>query len=68
MITAPMQTNVQWGSQINMNCSVYDPSPHSIAQPPPVSRPLQRGSWQTGSTSSTSSMLNKDNYFFNLMQ
>ncbi|KAL1263049.1 hypothetical protein QQF64_005788 [Cirrhinus molitorella] len=55
MITAPMQTNVQWGSQTNVNCSVYEPSPRSIAQPPPVSRPLQRGSWQTGSTSSTSS-------------
>lgn len=55
MITAPMQTNVQWGSQMNVNCSVYEPTPHSIAQPPPVSRPLQRGSWQTGSTSSTSS-------------
>ncbi|CAM4726972.1 unnamed protein product [Leuciscus chuanchicus] len=56
MITAPMQTNVQWGSQMNVNCSVYEPTPHSIAQPPPVSRPLQRGSWQTGSTSSTSSL------------
>ncbi|XP_016390227.1 phosphoinositide 3-kinase adapter protein 1-like isoform X2 [Sinocyclocheilus rhinocerous] len=55
MITAPMQTNVQWGSQMNVNCSVYEPAPRSIAQPPPVSRPLQRGSWQTGSTSSTSS-------------
>ncbi|XP_050982488.1 phosphoinositide 3-kinase adapter protein 1 isoform X2 [Labeo rohita] len=55
MITAPMQTNVQWGSQMNVNCSVYEPTPRSIAQPPPVSRPLQRGSWQTGSTSSTSS-------------
>ncbi|XP_050982487.1 phosphoinositide 3-kinase adapter protein 1 isoform X1 [Labeo rohita] len=56
MITAPMQTNVQWGSQMNVNCSVYEPTPRSIAQPPPVSRPLQRGSWQTGSTSSTSSL------------
>ncbi|XP_073690082.1 phosphoinositide 3-kinase adapter protein 1 isoform X2 [Garra rufa] len=55
MITAPMQTNVQWGSQMNVNCSLYEPTPRSIAQPPPVSRPLQRGSWQTGSTSSTSS-------------
>uniref|UniRef100_A0A8C1D5Z4 Phosphoinositide-3-kinase adaptor protein 1 n=1 Tax=Cyprinus carpio carpio TaxID=630221 RepID=A0A8C1D5Z4_CYPCA len=55
MITAPMQTNSQWGSQMNVNCSVYEPAPRSIAQPPPVSRPLQRGSWQTGSTSSTSS-------------
>ncbi|XP_016412303.1 phosphoinositide 3-kinase adapter protein 1-like isoform X1 [Sinocyclocheilus rhinocerous] len=55
MITAPMQINSQWGSQMNMNCSVYEPTPRSIAQPPPVSRPLQRGSWQTGSNSSTSS-------------
>ncbi|KTF85678.1 hypothetical protein cypCar_00019829 [Cyprinus carpio] len=55
MITAPMQTNSQWSSQMNMNCSVYEPTPRSVAQPPPVGRPLQRGSWQTGSTSSTSS-------------
>ncbi|XP_059373569.1 phosphoinositide 3-kinase adapter protein 1-like isoform X4 [Carassius carassius] len=56
MITAPIQTNSQWGSQMNVNCSVYEPTPRLIAQPPPVSRPLQRGSWQTGSTSSTSSL------------
>ncbi|XP_051503553.1 phosphoinositide 3-kinase adapter protein 1-like isoform X2 [Myxocyprinus asiaticus] len=55
MITAPMQTNTQWGSQVNMNCSVYEPAHRLITQPPPVSRPLQRGTWQTGSTSSTSS-------------
>ncbi|XP_052469095.1 phosphoinositide 3-kinase adapter protein 1-like isoform X1 [Carassius gibelio] len=56
MITAPIQTNSQWGAQMNVNCSVYEPAPRLIAQPPPVSRPLQRGSWQTGSTSSSSSL------------
>nr|XP_055026562.1 phosphoinositide 3-kinase adapter protein 1 isoform X2 [Misgurnus anguillicaudatus] len=55
MITAPMQTNVHWVPNKNINCSVYESTPRSITQPPPVSRPLQRGSWQTGSTSSTSS-------------
>ncbi|XP_052006422.1 phosphoinositide 3-kinase adapter protein 1 isoform X2 [Xyrauchen texanus] len=55
MITAPMQTNTQWGPQVNMNCSVYEPAPRLVTQPPPVSRPLQRGTWPTISTSSTSS-------------
>ncbi|KAA0717907.1 B-cell adapter for phosphoinositide 3-kinase [Triplophysa tibetana] len=55
LITAPMQANVHWGSHKNVNCSLYEPAPRVINQPPPVSRPVQRGSWQTGSTSSTSS-------------
>lgn len=55
MITAPMQTNINFGSNKNVNCSLYEPAPRVINQPPPVSRSLQRGSWQTGSTSSTSS-------------
>lgn len=55
MITAPMQTNAQWASQVNVNCSVYEPTPRSVVQPPSISRAPQRGSWQTGSTSSTSS-------------
>ncbi|XP_056616516.1 phosphoinositide 3-kinase adapter protein 1 isoform X1 [Triplophysa dalaica] len=55
MITAPMQANVHWGSNKNVNCSLYEPGPRVMNQPPPVSRPVQRGSWQTGSTSSTSS-------------
>nr|XP_009305657.1 phosphoinositide 3-kinase adapter protein 1 [Danio rerio]XP_017214455.1 phosphoinositide 3-kinase adapter protein 1 [Danio rerio] len=55
MITAPMQTNTQWGSQMNVNCSVYEPTPRTVVQPPSVNRAPQRGSWQTGSTSSTSS-------------
>ncbi|XP_058242807.1 phosphoinositide 3-kinase adapter protein 1 [Hemibagrus wyckioides] len=54
-ITAPMQRNLRWGSQMNVECSVYEPSPRSITQHPSVNRPPQRGTWHTGSTSSTSS-------------
>ncbi|KAK1791854.1 hypothetical protein P4O66_013840 [Electrophorus voltai] len=54
-ITAPMQRNLRWGSHINVECSVYEPSPRNTAQPPHFTRPPQRGTWQTGSTSSTSS-------------
>ncbi|XP_017580069.1 phosphoinositide 3-kinase adapter protein 1 [Pygocentrus nattereri] len=54
-ITAPMQRSLQWGSHINVECSVYEPTPRSVTLPPPVSRPPQRGTWQTGSASSTSS-------------
>ncbi|XP_076830439.1 phosphoinositide 3-kinase adapter protein 1 isoform X3 [Brachyhypopomus gauderio] len=54
-ITAPMQRNLRWGSHINIECSVYEPSPRATTQTPPVSQPPQRGTWQTGSTSSTSS-------------
>ncbi|XP_051945346.1 phosphoinositide 3-kinase adapter protein 1-like [Xyrauchen texanus] len=54
-ITPPMQTNVQWVSHTNINCAVYEHAPRLVTQQPPVSRPLQRGTWQTGSTSSTSS-------------
>ncbi|KAI4894275.1 hypothetical protein NFI96_016310 [Prochilodus magdalenae] len=54
-ITAPMQRSLQWGSHINVECSVYEPSPRTVNQPTTVSRPPQRGTWQTGSASSTSS-------------
>ncbi|XP_072533157.1 phosphoinositide 3-kinase adapter protein 1 isoform X2 [Salminus brasiliensis] len=55
-ITAPMQRNLLWGSQMNVECSVYEPSPRTVNQPSPApSRPPQRGTWQTGSASSTSS-------------
>ncbi|KAL6486917.1 hypothetical protein MHYP_G00035430 [Metynnis hypsauchen] len=54
-ITAPMQRSLPWGSHINVECSVYEPTPRSVTLPPPVSRPPQRGTWQTGSASSTSS-------------
>uniref|UniRef100_A0A8B9LNS4 DBB domain-containing protein n=1 Tax=Astyanax mexicanus TaxID=7994 RepID=A0A8B9LNS4_ASTMX len=55
-ITAPMQRNLLWGSQMNVECSVYEPTPRVVNQPSPApSRPPQRGTWQTGSASSTSS-------------
>ncbi|XP_066535383.1 phosphoinositide 3-kinase adapter protein 1 isoform X2 [Hoplias malabaricus] len=54
-ITAPMQRSLPWGTHINVECSVYEPTPRTVSQPPPVSRPPQRGTWQTGSASSTSS-------------
>ncbi|XP_027030863.1 phosphoinositide 3-kinase adapter protein 1 [Tachysurus fulvidraco] len=53
-ITAPMPKNLHWGSQLNVECSVYEPSPRNTQQPT-VNRPPQRGNWHTGSTSSTSS-------------
>ncbi|XP_028845291.1 phosphoinositide 3-kinase adapter protein 1 [Denticeps clupeoides] len=53
-ITAPMQRNLLW--DMSIECSVYESSPRVAAPPhPPSSRPVQRGTWQTGSTSSNSS-------------
>ncbi|XP_029609066.1 phosphoinositide 3-kinase adapter protein 1 isoform X1 [Salmo trutta] len=54
-ITAPLQRNLPWASNMAVECSVYEPTPRVIAQPPPVTRSSQRGTWKTGSTSSTSS-------------
>ncbi|XP_076025411.1 phosphoinositide 3-kinase adapter protein 1 [Genypterus blacodes] len=52
-ISAPLPRNSSWGSVVE--CSVYEPTPRNVSLPPPVARPIQRGSWKTGSTSSTSS-------------
>ncbi|XP_031679206.1 phosphoinositide 3-kinase adapter protein 1-like isoform X2 [Oncorhynchus kisutch] len=54
-ITAPLQRNLPWGANMAVECSVYEPTPQVIAQPPPVIRSSQRDTWKTGSTSSTSS-------------
>ncbi|KAM9726875.1 phosphoinositide 3-kinase adapter protein 1 isoform 1-T1 [Menidia menidia] len=54
-ISAPMQRNLFWGSNMTLECAVYEPAPRTIPQPPPPVQPPQRGSWKTGSTSSTSS-------------
>ncbi|KAK6293417.1 hypothetical protein J4Q44_G00357430 [Coregonus suidteri] len=54
-ITAPLQRNLHLGSNMVVECSVYEPTPRVIAQPPPVTRPSKRGTWKTDSTSSTSS-------------
>ncbi|XP_051779383.1 phosphoinositide 3-kinase adapter protein 1 isoform X1 [Erpetoichthys calabaricus] len=42
-----------------LECGVYEPSPRKATPtpPPPPIRPIQRGNWQTGSTTSTSSEL-----------
>ncbi|KAL4604848.1 phosphoinositide 3-kinase adapter protein 1 isoform X1 [Arapaima gigas] len=50
-ITAPLQYSSFQGT-MKMECAVYEPSPQVNINPPQL---LQRGSWQTGSTSSTSS-------------
>ncbi|KAL0964242.1 hypothetical protein UPYG_G00321240 [Umbra pygmaea] len=54
-ITAPLQRGLPWSSNMSMECSVYEPTPQVVGQTPVVTRPIQRGTWQTGSTSSTSS-------------
>ncbi|XP_063048050.1 phosphoinositide 3-kinase adapter protein 1 [Engraulis encrasicolus] len=55
-ITSPLQRNLQWSGSMSLECAVYEPGPRTSAPPPPpIPRPLQRGTWQTGSTSSNSS-------------
>ncbi|XP_074532213.1 phosphoinositide 3-kinase adapter protein 1 [Halichoeres trimaculatus] len=55
-ITAPLQRNLYWGSNMTLECSVYEPTPRMVAPPPPAAaHVIQRGGWKTGSTSSTSS-------------
>ncbi|XP_062851443.1 phosphoinositide 3-kinase adapter protein 1 isoform X2 [Trichomycterus rosablanca] len=54
-ITPPIQRDLCRPFQTNMECSVYEQSPRAATLPPPANRPLQRGTWHTGSTSSTSS-------------
>lgn len=54
-ISAPLQRNLYWGSNMTLECAVYEPAPRAVAPPPPVAHTIQRGNWKTGSTSSTSS-------------
>ncbi|XP_034754539.1 phosphoinositide 3-kinase adapter protein 1 isoform X1 [Etheostoma cragini] len=54
-ISAPLQRNLYWGSNVTLECSVYEPAPSMVAAPPPVTQSIQRSTWKTGSTSSTSS-------------
>ncbi|XP_054877693.1 phosphoinositide 3-kinase adapter protein 1 isoform X2 [Poeciliopsis prolifica] len=54
-ISAPLQRNLYWGSNVTLECGVYEPTPRMVAPPPPTAQPIKRGSWKTGSTSSTSS-------------
>lgn len=53
-ISAPLQRQY-WGSNVTLECSVYESAPRVMAPPPPAPNIIQRGSWKTGSTSSTSS-------------
>lgn len=55
-ISAPLQRNLFWGSTMTMECAVYESAPQGMAVPPTLPAPVtQRGTWKTGSTSSTSS-------------
>ncbi|XP_047206652.1 phosphoinositide 3-kinase adapter protein 1 isoform X1 [Girardinichthys multiradiatus] len=54
-ITAPLQRNLLWTSNVTLECDVYESAPRLSAQPPPAAQPIKRGNWKTGSTSSTSS-------------
>lgn len=55
-ISAPLQRSLFWGSSVTQECAVYEPSPR-LTHAPPQAAPqvIQRGTWKTGSTSSTSS-------------
>ncbi|XP_058891737.1 phosphoinositide 3-kinase adapter protein 1-like isoform X2 [Acipenser ruthenus] len=50
-ITAPIRQFE--GPPLKLECAVYESKPRVLAAPP--SRPINRGNWQTGSTTSTSS-------------
>lgn len=55
-ISAPLQRNLYWGSNRTLECAVYEPAPREVtSSPPPVAQVIQRSTWKTGSTSSTSS-------------
>ncbi|XP_072247496.1 phosphoinositide 3-kinase adapter protein 1 [Leuresthes tenuis] len=54
-ISAPMQRNLFWGSNVTLECSVYEPAARMMPRPPPPAQTIQRGSWKTGSTSSSCS-------------
>ncbi|RXN01773.1 Phosphoinositide 3-kinase adapter protein 1 [Acipenser ruthenus] len=49
-ITAPIRQFE--GPPLKLECAVYESKPRVLAAPP--SRPINRGNWQTGSTTSTS--------------
>ncbi|KAG9344241.1 hypothetical protein JZ751_010910 [Albula glossodonta] len=59
-ITGPLAKGQQRGDiPMRMECCVYEPTPRMTVLPPAStlpSRPIQRGSWQNGSTSSTSNL------------
>ncbi|XP_061084536.1 phosphoinositide 3-kinase adapter protein 1 isoform X2 [Conger conger] len=57
-ITAPLPPGQHGDSILQVECSVYETTSRSLTLPPttrPPGRPMQRGSWQNGSSSSLSS-------------
>ncbi|MGH0128986.1 UNVERIFIED_CONTAM: hypothetical protein FKN15_063711 [Acipenser sinensis] len=52
-ITAPIRQFQ--GPPMKLECAVYESNARVLAAPPPPSQPINRGKWQTGSTTSTSS-------------
>ncbi|XP_028983417.1 phosphoinositide 3-kinase adapter protein 1 [Betta splendens] len=54
-ISAPLQRNFYWGSNVTLECAVYESTSRLPAAPPAATQVIQRGNWKTGSTSSTSS-------------
>lgn len=52
-ISAPLQRGSCCGSSMSFDKAVYESTPRVTAATAPA--PIQRGSWKTGSTSSTSS-------------
>ncbi|XP_034041070.1 phosphoinositide 3-kinase adapter protein 1 [Thalassophryne amazonica] len=55
-ISAPLQRNLYWGSSTPLQCALYESTPQVEAPPPPVLHNIQRGSWKTGITLSTSNV------------
>ncbi|MGH0131804.1 UNVERIFIED_CONTAM: hypothetical protein FKN15_059906 [Acipenser sinensis] len=51
-ITAPIRQFQ--GPPMKLECAVYESNARVLAAPPPPSQPINRGKWQTGSTTSTS--------------
>ncbi|XP_061545274.1 phosphoinositide 3-kinase adapter protein 1 [Phycodurus eques] len=54
-ISAPLQRNSFWGATVTLECPVYDGTPRMVPPSSSAAQFIQRGSWKTGSTSSTSS-------------
>ncbi|MGH0117373.1 UNVERIFIED_CONTAM: hypothetical protein FKN15_033468 [Acipenser sinensis] len=61
-ITAPIRQFE--GPPLKLECAVYESKPRVLAAPPPPSRPINRGNWQTGSTTSTSRPLFLVHFYF----
>ncbi|XP_077438034.1 phosphoinositide 3-kinase adapter protein 1 isoform X2 [Vanacampus margaritifer] len=58
-ISAPLQRNSFWGATVTLECTLYDGGPKMVPPSSSASHLIQRGSWKTGSTSSTSRLFRK---------